>query len=148
MELPFKLSKYHKNRTLDNWKNQGLIHDDKDSLYQEYIYATNCDLCGEFYKSSKDRQMEHEHLDGKYGPFRNFTCHSCNQRKSDKKIQSNNTSGYKGISKQIDKTCKQGFVWHFRAMINGKNKSIKSCVDKDKLIEFAKQWKKDNNYNT
>ena len=148
MELPFKLSKNHKYHTIYNWTRVGLIHDDKDSLYQEYIYATNCDLCGEFYKSSKDRQMEHEHLDGKYGPFRNFTCHSCNQRKSDKKIQSNNTSGYKGISKKKVKDCNQGFIWRFGAMINGKNKVIKSSVYLDKLVQFADKWKKDNNYYT
>ena len=148
MELPFKLPKYHKKNTLRSWKHKGLIDDNPEALYDEYIYLTNCDLCGEFYKSLRDRQMEHEHLDGKYGPFRNFTCQSCNLRKSDVKIQCNNSSGYPGISKNKHKTCKQGFIWEFRAMINGKNKTIKTCVDKDKLIEFAKKWKKDNNYNT
>ena len=148
MELPFKLPKYHKSDTLRNWKQQGLVHDNPEALYDEYIYATNCDLCGKLYKSSKDRQMEHEHLDGKYGPFRNFTCRSCNMLKYDVKMKSNNTSGYKGISKLKDKNCKQGFRWEFQAMIDGKKKTIKTCVDKDKLIEFSEKWKKDNNYNT
>ena len=148
MELPFKLPKRHKYFTLLNWTRQGLVHDDKDSLYDEYIYLTNCDLCGIEFKDTKDRQMEHEHIDGKYGPFRNFTCNSCNLRKSDVKIRTNNTSGCKGISKYKDKHCKQGFIWEFRAMINGKNKKIKTCIDFDKLVEFAEQWKKDNNYNT
>ena len=145
MELPFKLRKYHKTETICKWKKAGLIHDDKDSLYNEYIYLTNCDLCGEFFKSSKDRHMEHCH---ETGQFRNFTCTSCNLLKSDVKMKSNNTSGYKGICKSNDISCKQGFVWHFRAMIDGKNKSIKRSVDFDKLVEFAEKWKKDNNYYT
>ena len=148
MELPFKLYKNHKNITLRSWKQHGLIHDNPEALYDEYIYLRNCDLCGEFYKSSKDRHMEHEHLDGKYGPFRNFTCTSCNLLKSDVKIRTNNTSGYKGICKSNDISCKQGFVWHFRAIIDGKNKSIKRSVDFDKLVKFADKWKKENNYNT
>jgi len=148
MELPFKLRKDHKSNTLSCWKRDGLIDDNPEALYDEYIYLRNCDLCGEFYKSSQDRQMEHEHLNGKYGPFRNFTCKSCNQRKYDVKIRKDNTSGYKGIYKHKNKRCKEGFTWRFDAHINGKQKTIKSSVDFDKLVEFAKKWKKDNNYNT
>jgi len=145
MELPFKLPKYHKRKTLDNWKRAGLVHDNPEALYDEYIYSTNCDLCGEFYKSSNDRQMEHSH---ETGEFRNFVCQSCNQRKSDVKMKSNNTSGYKGICKHKDKKCKQGFIWRFEAYIDGKQKVIKTSTDFDKLVEFSKQWKIDNNYNT
>ena len=148
MELPFKLRKYHKKDTLRSWKKKGLVHDNPEALYDEYIYLTNCDLCGIPYKNSKDRHMEHEHLDGKYGPFRNFTCNSCNVRKSDVKMKSNNSSGYPGISKIKSKTCKQGFRWQFRAMIDGKQKQIKYGTDFDKLVKFAEQWKKDNNYHT
>ena len=148
MELPFELPKYHKRKTLRSWEEKGLIHDNPEALYDEYIYLTNCDLCGEFFKSSKDRQMEHEHLEGKYGPFRNFTCRSCNLRKSDVKIRTDNTSGYKGICKHKCKSSKQGFIWEFRAVIDGKRKTIKSSIDKDKVIEFSKQWKIDNNYHT
>ncbi len=148
MELPFKLYKYHKNITLRSWTRQGLIHDDKDSLYHEYIYATNCDLCGIEFKSSNDRHMDHKHLNGKYGPFRNFVCTSCNQRKSDKKMKSNNTSGYPGICKDKSKTCKQGFVWKFQVYIDGKRKKIKTSTDFDKLVKFAEKWKKVNHYHT
>ncbi len=69
-------------------------------------------------------------------------------RKSDVKMKSDNTSGYPGISKNKDKKFKQGFRWRFQAMINGKLKTIKTSVDYDKLVEFAKQWKIDNNYHT
>jgi len=145
MELPFKLPKRHKYFTILNWKNRGLIYDDLDSLYDEYIYLKNCDLCGIEFKSSNDRQMEHSH---ETGEFRNFVCQSCNRKKSDVKIRTDNSSGYKGIGKHKDKNCKQGYNWRFRAMINGKHKTIKTMGDFDKLVEFAEQWKKDNNYYT
>ncbi len=145
MELPFKLYKNHKSRTKSSWKVKGLIHDDIYGLYQKYIYATNCDLCNKEFKSSQDRQMEHNH---ETGEFRNIVCTSCNMLKYDVKIQCNNKSGYRGICKNIDKSCKQGFNWVFSAHINGKQKRIKSSVDFDKLVEFANKWKLDNKYNT
>ena len=150
MKLPFELYQSHKVKTKSSWKKAGLIcsEEEFEALYPEYIYATNCDLCGIPYKNTRDRQMEHEHLEGKYGAFRNFVCRSCNQLKKDVKMKSNNTSGYCGIYKQIDKRYKQGFRWRFSVMINGKLTRIKSSVYKDKLIEFADKWKKDNNYHT
>jgi len=144
MELPFELPKRHKTITLYNWKRRGLIHDDIDSLYNEYIYVTSCDLCGIEFKSAVDRKMEHSH---ETGEFRNFVCQSCNMRKSDVN-HTRNTSGCKCIYKQKSKTCKQGFRWQFQVTINGKTKSIKSSTDFDMLVEFAEQWKKDNNYYT
>ena len=147
MELPFELRKYHKTDTKGRWKIQGMIctEEEFESYYAEYIYLSNCDLCGEFFKSSKDRQMEHNHENG---VFRNFVCTSCNTRKDDVKIRTTNKSGYVGISKHIDKRYKQGFRWKFEVSVDGKTKQIKSSVDKEKLNEFAIKWKIDNNYNT
>jgi hypothetical protein len=89
--------------------------------------------------------MEHDHNTGK---FRNIVCQSCNQFKADVKMQSNNTSGYKGIYKKKDKTCKKGFIWTFEARVNGIKKIIKRSIDFEFLKEFADKWKKDNNYYT
>ena len=114
-------------------------------IYNEYIYATNCDLCGIKFKNRRDRQMEHNHENGE---FRNIVCHSCNMLKKDVKMKSHNTSGYKGIDKLICIRCKQGFRWRFRAVVDGKAKAIKYSVNLDKLIEFANKWKIDNNYHT
>jgi len=147
MELPFELPKHHKCYTLYTWKKRGLIakEEEIEALYSKYIYTTLCDLCQKEFKSSKDRQMEHNH---ETGEFRNIVCQRCNLRKADKKIQCNNTSGYKGIVKYNVKSCKQGFNWRFCANINGKQKTIKTSVDFDKLVEFANKWKIENNYNT
>jgi len=57
-----------------------------------------------------------------------------------------NTSGFKNITKQKSKSCKQGFFWCFRPLVNGKKKVIKVSIDKEKLIEFAEKWYEENNY--
>jgi len=147
MELPFELPKHHKCYTLYTWKKRGLIatYDEIQSIYYMYIYTTHCELCNKEFEKSNDRQMEHKH---ETGEFRNIVCRSCNLRKADVKIQCNNTSGYNGIYKHNSKKCTQGFYWCFRVTINGELKTIKTSVDKEKLIEFADKWKLDNKYNT
>ena len=144
-ELPFKLYNKHKAITKRSWKKHGLIMDNFEEIYNKYIYAIHCQLCNKQFKNTKDRQMEHCH---KTGQFRNIVCNKCNLLKKDRKINSNNTSGYKGISKRNDKNYKQGFYWTFRVNIDGKRKTIKTSVDFEKLVKFADQWKKDNNYYT
>ena len=145
MSLPFKLYKYHKNYTKQSWKKNGLIMDNFDEIYNRYIYATHCELCNKQFVKSIDRCMDHNH---ETSEFRNIVCQRCNQLKADVKKSSNNTSGYKGISKSVDKTCRQGFIWQFSVQINGKSKTIKSSVNKELVIEFAEKWKKENNYHT
>ena len=148
MSLPFKLHKYHKKNTKADWKHLGMKFTNEDFemyIYPEYIKETNCDLCNNEFESSRDRQLDHNHDTGE---IRNIVCQSCNLKKHDRKINSNNTSGYKGIHKNIDKRYKQGYLWCFSAMVNGKYKQIKSSVDKEKLIEFAENWKIENNYET
>ena len=140
-----KLYKDHKSITKYSWKKKGLITDNFEQIYNKYIIATHCELCNKKFTKTIDRQMEHCHATGE---FRNIVCNSCNQRKADVKLKSNNTCGYNGIHKQIDKNMKQGFRWVFRAIINGKRKTIKHSKDFDKLVKFAEQWKKDNNYYT
>ena len=144
-ELPFKISKKHKTDTKFNWKKNGLIMDNFEEIYNKYIYATHCQLCNKQFENTRDRQMEHCHATGH---FRNIVCNKCNQLKADVKLQSNNTSGYKGICKSKNKRYKQGFHWVFQVQIDGKQKIIKKSVDFDKLVKFAEQWKKDNNYYT
>tara|TARA_R110001592_G_scaffold69878_2_gene214308 strand:+ start:49 stop:495 length:447 start_codon:yes stop_codon:yes gene_type:complete len=148
MSLPFELSKYHKTNTKYRWINQLELKetDEKiEEIYNKYIVATHCELCNKEFISRKDRHMEHCHESGR---FRNIVCTRCNLLKHDNKLQSNNTSGYKGIFKTYGKTCKHGFYWKFEAYVNGKKKTIKSSVDFDKLVAFADKWKLENNYHT
>ena len=144
-ELPFELKPHHKYKTKYKWKSRGLIMDNFEEIYNKYIYATHCELCNKQFEKRNDRLMDHCHVTGQ---FRNIVCKSCNMLKADVKMNTRNTSGYKGICKQNDKTMKQGFHWIFQVSINGKKKTIKTSVNFDKLVKFAEQWKKDNNYYT
>ena len=49
------------------------------------------------------------------------------------------------IYKNIDKNCKEGYIWLFQINIDGKQKKIKTSVDKEFLIKFKNEWLKDNN---
>jgi len=147
-----KLSKDHKRLNKAKWKTRGLIwtsEEEFEEIYLRVINSTHCELCDKPYKSNNDRHMDHIHyIDDKFGWFRNVLCNRCNIRKSDRKIPSNNTSGYVCITKHLRNDCKQGFLWQFQAIVEGKCKVIKSSVDFDKLVKFADQWKIDNHYNT
>lgn len=140
MELPFELSKTHKSDTKSNWKKYGLITDEFEEIYQQYIYSTNCEICGKIYESRNDRHMDHSHATGK---FRNVCCQKCNLRKRDVKIKSTNTSGYKHISQYKEPRCKQGFRWVFEVTVNCKRKWIKSSIDLEKVIQFRDKWFKE-----
>ena len=140
----------YKAKKRGGWIQQGLVfcsEEEFDEIFERYINSTNCEICKKKYKSSLDKHMDHSHLiNGKYGAFRNVLCRSCNKLRSDNKIQSNNTSNVTNISKHIDKSCKQGYIWNFIVKLNGKKKNIKSSVNKEWLIEFADKWYIDNNY--
>ena len=140
--------KYHKTCTISDWRRNGLILTSEDEGYEIYWrkqLSTHCEKCGNKYKSTKDKCMDHSHcIHDKYGYFRNILCNSCNLKRC--KIHSNNTSGYNGIHKQIDKKSKLGYYWTFQVTIDGKRKTIKSSTDKEWLIKFAIKWKIDNNY--
>tara|TARA_R110001606_G_scaffold397214_1_gene573004 strand:- start:338 stop:775 length:438 start_codon:yes stop_codon:yes gene_type:complete len=145
--MKFDIPDYHKHNNKNNWKRRGLKCDDLEFeiIYNKYLNAEYCELCNKEFLSSLDRQMEHDH---DTGYFRNICCRSCNMLKSDVKMRKNNTSGFCGISPEKRASCKQGFTWKFEAYINGKKRSIKRNIHLDKLIEFATEWKLENNYNT
>ena len=142
-ELPFPLYKYHKRMTKDKWRRRGLIWENEaeiNALYEHYIYATQCELCQKIFPNTRDRQMEHCHNTGK---FRNIVCRRCNALKADRKIQSDNTSGHKGI---YWVRCQN--VWRFQAYVDGKQKHIKQMNELDELVTFAERWYIENNYHT
>ena len=148
LQLPFEV-KMNKSSKKKDWKSHGMIFDNYEFeyWYNEIIYAKNCSIekCKKTFKSSYDRHLDHDHDTGE---IRDIICQRCNKLREDNKIYKNNTSGFRGISKQNDKTCKEGFIWIFQANKNGKLTKIKSSVNKEKLIEFAKQWYIDNDYHT
>jgi hypothetical protein len=149
-QLPFELHKEHKKFTKSNWKNQSKMiftETEFEYWYNKIIYSTHCSLekCKKPFISSHDRHLDHDH---KTRVIRDIICTKCNKKRKDNKIQSNNTSGFKNINKHYNKTCKQGFYWVFKINIKGKIKTIKTSVNKEKLIEFAEKWYIENNYFT
>ena len=143
--MPYKLIA---DQVIRSWMNHGLVLTSKEEGYEIFYRrenSTQCEKCGKKYKNTKDREMDHAHIiDNKWGHFRNILCTSCNAKR--RIINSNNTSGYSGISKEICNRYKQGYFWKFRVSIDGKEIAIKCSIDKEFLIKFAIQWKIDNNY--
>tara|TARA_R110002012_G_scaffold9610_1_gene44220 strand:+ start:120 stop:566 length:447 start_codon:yes stop_codon:yes gene_type:complete len=118
-ELPFELHKKHKAKMRDKWKSRGMKidHDDFDYVYNEYIHATNCELCNKLFTKSIDRQLDHDHNTGE---VRNIVCNKCNSVRKDNKKKQTNT-GYDYISKIKDKKYKTGYCFRFRISRDGKN---------------------------
>jgi len=140
-DLPFELRKNHKYDAIWHWKKNGLKEDEETILeiYEGYIRASNCELCGNPFKSSRDRQMDHCHVTGK---FRNIVCKNCNNRKSDKKINSNTSERY--IYKVKDKRYKQGFFYQIRIYRNGKWILDKSTQTLQEAIEVRDKFLEEN----
>jgi len=69
-----------KSRTISVWKRYGLVSDNYDELYQNYLKSTHCEECGCEYGEKGDgsnqwKCMDHCHTSGL---FRNFLCNRCN----------------------------------------------------------------------
>ena len=63
--------------TIKNWKRRGIITDDYDKVYEEYINTTECKLCNRPFNDSSDRCLDHDH---ETGLIRNIICRACNTR--------------------------------------------------------------------
>lgn len=57
------------------WKTNGVIHDDFDALFQQYINTTHCNHCAKQFKDTRDRHLDHDHTTGL---FRKIVCNGCN----------------------------------------------------------------------
>jgi hypothetical protein len=140
-ELPFKLAKCHKPKTKFKWKSRGLIETDEkiEEIYQKCIRTSHCELCGKAFKNSRDRQMDHDHITGK---FRNIVCAKCNQCKRDKKFNSN--TGEKWIYKIKCKTYKQGFCYITQIFRNSKRLLCKTTLTLEEAIEVRDKFLEEN----
>ena len=138
MSLPFELSKSHKTNCKSRWKLRGvkIDADDFEYVYNEYIHATNCDLCNKEFKKSFDRHIDHNHI---AGDVRNIVCNKCNQHKEDR--VSNTNTGLNYITRVVAKDCINGYTYHFEIRRDG-NRIKKSSVDINKLIKIRNDFLK------
>ena len=129
--------------TISIWKQRGLkeTNERMEEIYWIRECSLNCEKCGKEFKNSRDRHMDHDHKTGK---FRNILCNLCNIKRCE--ISKNNTTGHLNIYKRYSNRYKQGYIWIFYITKNYKHVNIKSLVDKEKLIKFAENWKKENKY--
>tara|TARA_R110000824_G_scaffold249535_5_gene438459 strand:- start:1167 stop:1685 length:519 start_codon:yes stop_codon:yes gene_type:complete len=66
-----------KSRMIYLWKKNGVIDNDFDKLYDNYLKVTNCELCDVVLegKGRSKKCLDHDHVTGK---FRNVLCNNCN----------------------------------------------------------------------
>ena len=67
--------KQGKTATIYRWKKRGIIHDDFDNLYELYVNTLNCNHCHVKFNNTRDRCLDHCHIDGY---VRQILCTSCN----------------------------------------------------------------------
>ena len=124
----------YKKSMITKWKSSSNLIGDYDKIFERFMSTTHCDLCNTLLtkerKGGRVKQMEHNHSNGE---FRNIVCHICNSQKTDRKKQTNNTSGYKGIIYN-----KKRNSWVYRIQSKDK-KVIRARVNKIEIlcIKFA-----------
>ena len=64
-----------KSSRISNWKRYGMKCEDWESLYEIYIYTWNCEYCGNPFKNTQDRNLDHNH---ETGEIRGVLCRECN----------------------------------------------------------------------
>lgn len=69
----------YKSKMICNWKRIGIIHDNFDTLFEEYVAITACQYCHKPFKSTKDRCVDHDHDTGQ---MRLIVCQKCNNKDS------------------------------------------------------------------
>ena len=70
-------------KTISNWKQRGLIHDNYSDLYDKYLDTSECDVCKYVFDETNWRCMDHDHTTGL---FRQFLCNRCNNHDMWKKL--------------------------------------------------------------
>jgi hypothetical protein len=72
---------HKKKQRIYNWKKRGIICDNFDTLYEQYVNCNDCDFCGKVFSSDYDRCLDHAHENGEIhqkGDVRGILCRGCN----------------------------------------------------------------------
>ena len=120
----------HKYHTIYNWKSYGIkFYDeaDEDYIYDYYINTTNCENCNKVFKNTKDRQLDHCHL--QY-TIRGIICNTCNCRVIEKCAK---------LKQRTDPSC-TSILWEFSVKRDGKIVVDKKSTNKEYLEEWRLNW--------
>jgi len=123
-----------KTNTINGWKHLGLVwtsEEEVDEIYERYLASERCEKKGCKYTEKNWKCMDHEHINGKFGPFRNIICNSCNV--NDKVT---NTSGTPNVNKN-------GTGWIYEKMVGGK-RYWKWFKTKEEAIAYKIEYEENN----
>ena len=67
--------KAKKKMRIGNWKQIGIDDEDLELVYDYYINSKECMICGNEFKNSMDRHLDHDH---ETGEIRFICCRKCN----------------------------------------------------------------------
>lgn len=124
----FKTPAGIKIRTINNWKQKGVVSDDWDALYELYVSTTNCMVCDVLF-GPKRKCLDHDHITHLY---RAVLCQSCNSGNPlDLHRRKTNTSGHSNIKRH-------GNGWEF-----GHTKNRKRHTKNFRILEEAVAYKEE-----
>ena len=105
--------------------------EEMDEIYERYLASERCEKKGCEYTEKNKKCMDHMHLIGKYGYFRNIICNSCNLND-----RVDNTSGVPNVHKSKD-------GWIYQKMVNG-NRHRKWFKTFEEAIDYKKKYEENN----
>ncbi len=102
-----------KRNRINNWKQQGIIVDDYDALYERYMSTTHCEKCSVLLTSGvpmtrTTKCIDHDHSIKDRENVRAVLCLACNANDNCK-----NTSGVPNVS-----YCKAKDCWEYKKEVN------------------------------
>jgi len=60
------------------WKHQGIICEDFDTIYEKYVNCLECEYCNTPFSSDKNRHLDHSHHITDAPNIRGILCTGCN----------------------------------------------------------------------
>jgi hypothetical protein len=141
-EMPPKIyDSPHQQKTIWNWKNNGLILKENQSYKDIYSYVMSierCEKCGINFNNeihSQRRCMDHSH---KTGYFRQVLCHNCNSGfdRSAPKLQKNKKINHKWISPNIKKQKSGNICVYFHYQRKGFKEKLSTSLTKMIALSF------------
>jgi hypothetical protein len=143
MEISSKIYRtpQYKSAKIRKWKKRGVVCEDFDMLYQEYIKKTKCEHCDKDFKSTRNRHLDHDHSTGL---FRAVVCQACNTK--DTYIKYPNGYDNKEYREQYRKENREK-IKEYAEQYREENRERKKQYYKDnkeKISELKKQHYQDN----